>query len=234
MGQTIQDLVLLKVPQDVQAAAKLLANERVKHEFNRFGLEASQRREKIPLGIVGELTFAQYLDDLGLNYLFYMVLGDYDLGHDFLVGQSRVDVKATNFRRSGNRARDIEIIFSKFHLYVADDFGQAKSGKFGLGKDEILLAGYADNIPKQLSNNRRNIFPAKSIPVADLTPISALEKEERFRAKCDECGTSIEPRTVTRVNRDGTKQQVTESVEEQMAISYRKNKRVLCSDHGAY
>lgn len=236
MPQKPSDLLFMDIPPQLLTAAQVMALERVKHEYNRFGYSREQRVAKIRVGMAGELVFSSLLAYYSLPHLYYSVVGYFDEGYDFRAGSVKIDVKTTLIQNPGRIETTRRLILDKYHLYIADDSGQAhRAGAdlyiqtFFLPPATMVFAGFAQGVPAETSANARNIFPAKQLPVADLTPTETLKDLPALKPLCQACGAVLTPRTVTR--REKT---VTESVEEQMARSYRKKDGLFCPSHGEY
>lgn len=238
MTQIIGDLARGRISEDIQIAAGVIARERVHHEYNRFGYSTEERIEKIEAGIVGELLFGQYLRKHSIPALYYMVLGQYDAGYDWRAGSLRIDVKTTllsSWQGSLDDAR--KVIFEKFHFYIADDKGQAqKQGADVYVQTFIvggwgILAGYLREVPSKVVDNRRNVFQAKGCPISELEPMSRLAGLDEMRPVCSSCGGMFQPRQRT-VERSGTAGviQVSDTVQELMADSYRRFDKLLCNN----
>jgi hypothetical protein len=236
MPQKPADLLFMDVPPALLTTARVMALERVKHEYNRFGYSRERRAAKIRIGMVGELIFSTLLNYYGLAHLYYSVVGYFDEGYDFRAGSVKIDVKTTLIQNPGPPETTRRLILDQYHLYIADDSGQARRAgadlyvqAFFLPPGQVVFAGYAQSVPAETSANARNIFPAKQLPISALTPTACLKDLPQLKPVCQACGAALTPRTVTR--RD---QQASESIEEQMAQSYRKKDRLFCPLHGEY
>jgi hypothetical protein len=236
VAQTISDLVIVEIDSNILSTSDTIAIERVKHEYDRFGLSYKERIAKIKAGIIGELMFCQQLSKLGIPYLYYFVVGRYDEGYDFRVGKVKIDIKTTTFNKRGKSIQDSSsLIFNRFNLYVADDTGQAqKRGAdiyiqaFTLDEDECIFAGYSWGVPKESSENPRNIFPPKKRPIPSLEPIASLYELEETKAICVNCGQPVVEFTSKEIRGDSLIDTLI-TIPEQMAESYRKYDRLLCN-----
>lgn len=238
MAQDRSQLVAHQIPADILTTAETLARERVKHEYNRFGLNYKERTAKIKAGLVGELMFGRFLEKHGIPALFYLVIGQYDEGYDFRAGQLKIDVKTTTFQR-GNKSLDgcIDVLYNKFHLYIADDIGQARKAgadlyvqAFRIDGQWCVLAGYSWGVPEATSDNPRNIFQARERPIPELEPIETLASLLEIQPVCAKCGRTLGPRVREVFRRGVGKVRVVDSVPEVMAESYRKHNTLYCGD----
>jgi len=236
MPQKPSDLLFMDVPPSLLTTAQVMALERVKHEYNRFGYPHERRVAKIRVGILGELMFSSLLAYYSIPHLYYSVVGYFDEGYDFRAGSVKIDVKTTLIPNPGALNTTRRLILDKYHLYLADDAGQARRAgadlylqSFFLPPSAIVFAGFAVGVPAETSTNTRNIFPAKQLAIPALTPTAELQHLPGLKPVCQTCGLALTPRTVTR-----REKQVAESVEEQMAQSYRKKDGLFCPSHGDY
>lgn len=71
------------------------------YEYDRFGLDANKRLQKIIIGTLGELVFKQYLIDNNIFDIteFNLVVGQYD-DCDFIIVDKKLDVKTSGFESS--------------------------------------------------------------------------------------------------------------------------------------
>jgi hypothetical protein len=234
MPQKPADLLFMDIPPQLLTAAQVMALERVKHEYNRFGYSRERRLAKIRVGIVGELMFSSLLNYYSRPHLYYSVVGYFDEGYDFRAGSVKIDVKTTLIANPGSLNTTRRLILDKYHLYLADDAGQARRAgadlylqSFFLPPSQIVFAGFTLGVPAETSTNARNVFPAKQLAIPALTPTAELQHLPALQPLCQTCGVSLTPRTVTRREKS-----VTETVEEQMAQSYRKKDGLFCPSHG--
>jgi hypothetical protein len=223
-------------PPSLLTTAQVMALARVKHEYNRFGYSRERRVAKIRVGMLGELMFSSLLSYYSLPHLYYSVVGYFDEGYDFRAGSLKIDVKTTLIQNPGVIQTTRRLILDKYHLYLADDFGQARRAgadlylqSFFLPPAVLVFAGFALGVPAETSANARNIFPAKQLPIPALTPTAELQHLPALQPLCQTCGLTLTPRLVTR-----REKQVSESIEEQMAQSYRKKDGLYCPTHGEY
>ena len=84
------------VTEDVKEITRTHSLERIKYEFDRFGLDKEKRIQMIELGTLGQLIFKQYLDQEGLIYDFEFQAGNYD-DKDFQVWESIVEIKTSGY-----------------------------------------------------------------------------------------------------------------------------------------
>lgn len=84
------------VTDNVKEITRAHSLERIKYEFDRFGLDKEKRVRMIELGTLGQLIFKQYLDLEGLNYDFEFQAGNYD-DKDFQVGDRIVEIKTSGY-----------------------------------------------------------------------------------------------------------------------------------------
>ncbi len=236
MPQKPTDLLFMEIPPHLLTTAQVMALERVKHEYNRFGYSRERRIAKLRVGLAGELMFSSLLDYYSLPHLYYSVVGYFDEGYDFRAGSVKIDVKTTLIQNPGSLETTRRLILDKYHLYIADDAGQARRAgadlylqSFFLPPATLVFAGFAQSIPAETSTNARNIFPARQLEIPSLTPTAALKDLPALQPLCQACGVSLAPRTLTRREKI-----VTESIEEQMAHSYRKKDALFCPAHGEY
>ncbi len=236
MPQKPADLLCMNVPPALLTTARVMALERIKHEYNRFGYNRERRAAKIRVGLVGELMFSTLLNYYSLPHLYYSVVGYFDEGYDFRAGSIKIDVKTTLIQNPGPLETTRRLILDQYHLYLADDAGQARRAGadlyiqvFFLPPGQVVFAGYAVGVPAEMSANARNVFPAKQLSIPALTPTACLKDLPALKPVCQTCGLALIPRSVTR-----RKTQVSESVEEQMAQSYRKKDGLFCPEHGEY
>lgn len=234
MPQKPTDLLLMDIPPALLTTARVMALERVKHEYNRFGYSHERRAAKIRVGLAGELMFSTLLNYYGIPHLYYSVVGYFDEGYDFRAGSVKIDVKTTLIQNPGPLETTRRLILDKYHLYIADDSGQARRAgadlyvqAFFLPPGQVVFAGFAAGVPAETSVNTRNVFPARQLPIPALTPTACLKDLPLLKPVCQTCGVTLAPRNVMR-----RENQASESIEEQMAQSYRKKDGLFCPEHG--
>jgi hypothetical protein len=236
MSQKPSDLLFMDIPPQLLTTAQVMALERVKHEYNRFGYPRERRIAKIRVGMLGELMFSSLLAYYDIPHLYYSVVGYFDEGYDFRAGSVKIDVKTTLIQNPINPEAARRLILDKYHLYIADDAGQARRAgaglylqSFFLPPNQMVFAGFAQGVPAETSTNSRNIFPARQISIPALTATETLKDLPALKPICQACGVALTPRSVTRHEKT-----VAESIEEQMAHSYRKKDGLFCPQHGEY
>jgi len=119
MTQNIKDLLVVDIDDSILITANIISEERIKHEYDRFNLPWEERRLKIRAGIISELIFSNLLHGHKIPYLYYFVIGQYDKGFDFRIGNSKIDMKSTLFESRGkNVDACLSVIFNKFNLFT--------------------------------------------------------------------------------------------------------------------
>ena len=86
MTQNINDLLVVDIDNSILKIADIISDERIKHEYDRFNLPWEERRLKIRAGIISELIFSNLMHCHNIPYLYYFVIGQYDKGYDFRIG----------------------------------------------------------------------------------------------------------------------------------------------------
>jgi|TARA_B110000008_G_C16917472_1_gene543298 hypothetical protein len=72
------------------------SKERIKYEFDRFGLNKEKRVQMIQLGTIGQLIFKEYLELKGIVYEFEFQAGNFD-EKDFQIRQTIIEVKTSGY-----------------------------------------------------------------------------------------------------------------------------------------
>ena len=90
-----------QVTDDIKNITQSHSLERIKYEFDRFGLDKEKRIQMIQLGTLGQLIFKQYLDQEGLIYDFEFQAGKYD-DKDFQVGKSIIEIKTSGYQNQSD------------------------------------------------------------------------------------------------------------------------------------
>ena len=224
MAQSENNLIYLKIDKSLVDLSNVLANARIKFEYDRMHFSINERIKKISVGYLGELLASAYFTSINIPFLHFINVGDFDKGYDFVIGSNFFDVKTTVFKRSYNSIDSFrKISYENYHLYVARDQGQFEGSKadyyvqvlITYDKANALLCGYTKKENLKPSYNTNNLFPAMEVPIMDLTPMEKMSTDENLIPRCYKCGS---------VFISGQ-----QPVEYQIAQSLMKHGMVLCS-----
>ena len=165
--------------------AMIHSEERLKYEYNRFGLSNKKRKSMILIGTIGQLIFKEFLESRNINFDFEYQAGNYD-AMDFAINNEIIEIKTSGYDNSGYKYLNL--------LYSKDQFqaGIAKGFKYCV---QIFINGYnradrlliADNcnsgtiagfIPfldiKKYKSQRRYFGDDYKVPLKDLKSIESL------------------------------------------------------------
>ena len=122
------------ISQTIKTEANQHSEERMKFEYNRFGLSKEQRKSMILIGTIGQLIFKEYIIEQNVPFEFEYQAGQYD-SMDFKLGEDIVEIKTSGYDNS-------------FHhlnlLYSQDQFnaGLRKNFKYCV---QMFVNGYSKN-----------------------------------------------------------------------------------------
>lgn len=176
----------IDISNDLIKEASSHAHKRMQFEYDRFGLNDTQRESMIVIGTLGQLVFDQYLTSSQIDHTMEYQAGKYD-SFDFNVFGILMEIKTSGF--------DKEYQYLNL-LYAEDQYqsGIRKGFKYaiqifvnGYSKSQKLIdlsitsfaviAGYIkfDTIAK-FKHKRQYYGDDYKIPLRELTPIETLLK----------------------------------------------------------
>jgi len=86
----------IAISAEIAQMANNHALERIKFEYDRFGLPANSRISMITIGTIGQLVFKDYLEIQEIPFEFQMQAGKYD-DYDFTIDGKKIEVKTSGF-----------------------------------------------------------------------------------------------------------------------------------------
>ena len=174
---------------DVKEITRAHSLERIKYEFDRFGLDKEKRIQMIELGTLGQLIFKQYLDQEGLIYDFEFQAGNYD-DKDFQVGESIVEIKTSGYSEKDGYS-NLNAIYNHNQMQHAERKnislvvqvfvnGYSKSAKtFNLEKcDRAVIVGFSTI--KELKDSKLRYLPFGKAYLKPLKELHSIEDLKNF------------------------------------------------------
>lgn len=173
------------IDDNIKTIASEHAEERLKYEFNRFGLSNEIRKSMILIGSIGQLIFKKFLEDNHVDFNFEFQAGDYDK-MDFEVKGKKIEIKCSGFDDTFDH---MNLLYAKDQLYTGIEKrfeycvqifinGYNKSSKMlNINKcNESIIFGFTEfeNI-----KNFKNLYPKYyadhyKMPLNELKPIGQL------------------------------------------------------------
>lgn len=170
---------MIKIPiteEDLEQARVLTEDMFKSGVVNRFGYNDTKRKEQIEVGLLGQLKFKKYLDSLNIKHEFHLYnksgLPTY---YNFIIDGKTIDFRNTKIKW-GYAQKFIPIA----NLLITEDQIKHPANIYiqGFVDDEFLyIAGYIENSQTQkypIGKKGAMIYPARMIPVLELTPIDKL------------------------------------------------------------
>jgi len=108
---------LIPITQEMRISAKAHADERLKYEFDRFGLDNKHRLSMIALGTIGQIVFKTFLEMRNIEHQFQMQAGKFD-DFDFVIGNKIIEVK-TSGHGGGDSWKQLNAIYNSSQLKFA-------------------------------------------------------------------------------------------------------------------
>ncbi len=186
MNQFRESAIKLKISSQLVVGARAHAEQRLKFEFDRFGLSDQQRLSMITLGTIGQMIFEDFLLAREIDHDFEQQAGNYD-NFDFRIGGRIVEVKTSGFG-GGQEWQFLNAIYNESQLIVALHKGFFATVQIFInGYDRVTKILSCDNcidavIVGWIEVSEISMFPAKNlgyaaahvIPLNDLHPIESL------------------------------------------------------------
>jgi len=122
------------ISEGIKIEAHRHSEERMRFEYNRFGLSPEQRKSMILIGTIGQLIFREYITEQNIPFEFEYQAGQYDL-MDFKLGGDIVEIKTSGYDSS----------FQHLNLlYSQDQFSTGLKKKFKYCV-QMFVNGYLKN-----------------------------------------------------------------------------------------
>ena len=96
------------------------SDERLKYEYNRFGLSNDKRKSMILIGTIGQLMFKKFLESRNINFDFEYQAGKYD-AMDFSINNDIVEIKTSGYDYRGYK--HLKLLYSEDQLQAGIDKG---------------------------------------------------------------------------------------------------------------
>lgn len=176
--------LIIPIDADTKRTAEIHSLERMKYEYNRFGLNDIIRYNMILIGTIGQLLFKKLLDDNGINYIFEFQAGNYD-NLDFKINNKIIEIKTSGFENNYQR---LNLLYSEDQyqrgLYKKYDYcvlifinGYIRNQRI-LELDKCnngIIAGYLEykNISRY-RQTKRYLGDDYKVPLSDLKNIQIL------------------------------------------------------------
>ena len=93
--------ISLSVDNELKNEALAHRDERIKYEYNRFGLDIEKRKSMILIGTIGQLVFKKFLKENKVKFDFEFQAGRYD-NIDFVITNKIYEIKCSGFKDSYN------------------------------------------------------------------------------------------------------------------------------------
>jgi len=170
---------------DIKKEALSHSEERIKFEYNRFGLTLEQRKSMILIGSIGQLIFKKFLEEHNITFSFEFQAGKYDQ-LDFSVNNKIIEIKSSGFDQKyeylnllyaeDQLSRGIQKKYDFcVQLFINGYDRQSKLLDIEKCNDGII-AGYIEfNKIKEFKNPNKKYFGDDyKVPLSDLKPIEQL------------------------------------------------------------
>jgi len=108
------------------------SEERLKYEYNRFGLSNYKRKSMILIGTIGQLIFKKFLESRNVKFDFEYQAGNYD-AMDFSINNEIVEIKTSGYDNRGYK--HLNLLYSEDQLQAVI----AKGFKYCV---QIFINGY--------------------------------------------------------------------------------------------
>lgn len=86
----------LKIDKELITQAIQHSKDRMKYEYNRFGLSKDKRFSMILIGTIGQLIFKQFLESKNIDFKFEFQAGHYD-DIDFKIKNKIIEIKTSGY-----------------------------------------------------------------------------------------------------------------------------------------
>ena len=154
------------ISQSIKTEASRHSEERMKFEYNRFGLSAEQRKSMILIGTIGQLMFKEYIIEQDVPFEFEYQAGQYD-SMDFKLGEDIVEIKTSGY---DNSFRHLNLLYSQDQF----DAGLRKNFKYCV---QMFVNGYSKN------TKLLDLFMCDKCTIAGYIPFERIQdfkKERQF------------------------------------------------------
>ena len=159
----MSDFSVIPITKEMRISAKAHADERLKYEFDRFGLDDNRRLSMIALGTIGQIAFKSFLEQSDVPHEFQMQAGKYD-DYDFVIANRIIEVK-TSGHSGGDSWKSLNAIYN---------YSQLKNAirKNYFCSVQIFVDGY------DKSSKTFNVDSCKSAIIAGWIEISKIAQTE--------------------------------------------------------
>ena len=107
----------IAISAEIAQMANNHALERIKFEYDRFGLPTNSRISMITIGTIGQLVFKIYLEQQEIPFEFQMQAGKFD-DYDFTIDGKKIEVKTSGFENE-NDWRNLNAIYNVNQMKAA-------------------------------------------------------------------------------------------------------------------
>ena len=175
----------INIDESLKKIALEHTEERIKYEFDRFGLPEEKRRSMILIGSIGQLVFKKFLEKNNVKFEFEFQAGKYDK-MDFKINGKIIEIKCSGF---DEQYHYLNLLYAKDQLYngLQKKFeycvqifinGYERSSKM-LNVTKCvdgIISGYIEFIKiKNFENNYKKSFGDDyKVPLSNLKSINQL------------------------------------------------------------
>jgi len=177
----------VEIANNIKNLAEKHTIERIKFEFDRFGLGKEQRISMILIGTIGQLIFKKYLEENNINFKYELQAGKYD-DIDFEINKNIIEVKTSGFNQDWQR---LNLLYSdsqffrgtkKKYAYCIQIFingydRQTKILDLKKCNKAVIAGGIKFNDIKNFRNERLFFGDDYKVPLNKLKPIEEIIKE---------------------------------------------------------
>lgn len=175
----------IDIDDELKKIAMEHVEERIKYEFNRFGLPDEKRKSMILIGTIGQLIFKKFLKKSNIEFDSEFQAGIYDK-MDFEINKKIVEIKCSGF---DNQYNFLNLLYQKDQLFSGIKKGfQYCVLIFINGYDMHLqmldltkcikgiIFGYIEfiDIKNFKNNNKKSFGDDYKVPLNRLKPINEL------------------------------------------------------------
>ena len=177
-------MVSISIPKNILLEAVSHSKERIEFEYDRFGLNNEERKDKILVGAIGQLIFELLLKSKNIIYKHEYQAGNFDQ-FDFKVNDCIIDIKTSSYYNSYSylnllyEESQYQSGLKKGYDYCVQIFINGKNKDTGLVDLErcnlASISGYIDY--KKIinfSNQRQYYGDDYKVPLPELTSINNL------------------------------------------------------------
>lgn len=153
-------MVKIDINKDLVEVAVNHSKERIKFEYNRFGLSYEQRIDMIVIGCIGELVFKKYLEERGVAFEQEFQAGKYDR-FDFKINEKIVEIKTSGYL--------IDPVQERLNLlYNKDQYENLNRENYSYCI-QIFISGFDRLNKKFVKENCREAFIAGYLEFKDIS-----------------------------------------------------------------